>query len=399
MPLSANTTVLVAAVAGAVGGTLLLIVLLLCFCRRPQKKVPLPPKQELARYREHHINHVLESRPATWYDSALLPPPTSAFGGSKSSILLPPDSRGGSPFRRPSLNTSESPSDDLAHLSATIPMSPGLQLPNHSFAASSTSLSTAETDSPPPSAPPTGSLNDLPSLRQTRSASSSSHPRRSRPVSVGSYSSSALSRPSRSSRNTIRGAPHGPHSQVQIILPAPLAFSNDRLSVHENSSRHSVVDQWAPAAVRSQGAPIPKFQRRSFSSSEPRQSTSHSSLVPSRRSASVSASASASPSRSSSLSASPAPTPPPPTINYPPASRLSLPPPVPPLPQQWLSSSSGSPLAGIVEDAERRRPQEDAAESSSTTAKEWELPPRPVDRPPPPDGKRKLQKANRSNGR
>lgn len=276
MPLSAHTTLLIAVVAGAVGGVLLLLMFAFCLCRRPAKKVPLPPKQELARYREQQSNHVLESRPATWYESTMLSAPSTPFAGSKSSLLFPPDSRGGSPFR-PSLNPSisGSPSEDISHLSSTAPMAHGLPLPPHlSFEDSSTSLSTVDTDSPSSSSPPPASLSDptLSHPRQTYSASSSSRPHRARPLSVGSSASRqtgrtgspAISR--QPSRNSIRGVPHGRHSQVQIVLPAPLAFNNDRMSLHENSARSSVVDQWAPAAMRSEGSPIPKPQRRSFSS-------------------------------------------------------------------------------------------------------------------------------------
>ncbi|KAJ7169633.1 hypothetical protein C8R46DRAFT_1089445 [Mycena filopes] len=238
MALSAHTTLIIAVAAGSVGGLLLLLILYRLL-RRPAKPNPLPPKQELARYREHQI-HVAESRPPTWYDTgSLSAPPSGTFGASKSS-LLPPDSRGGSPFRRASMNTSESPSEDISHFP---PMLPPLHPPS-SFDTSSTSLSTSETDSPSPRA--------------------SRNNRRPRPLSVGSnVSSAAVSRLSRNSRQNIRGVPHGPHSEVQIILPAPLAF-NDRTSYHE-SARLSVVDQWAPMAVRSEGNLVLRPQPRSLS--------------------------------------------------------------------------------------------------------------------------------------
>lgn len=322
----------------------------------------------------------------------MLSAPSGTFAGSKSS-LLPPDSRGGSPFRPSSLNKSESPSEDISHLSGTVPMSHGLPLPHLSFDTSGSSISTAETDSPASWSPPAASVSDSsfsPTPRQTRPVSASSRPHRlSRPLSVGSNGSSAISR---QSRNTIRGVPHGPHSQVQVVLPAPLAFNNDRMSIHENSARFSVVDQWAPAAVRSEGNLIPRTQRRALSHSEPRRSTSQSSLAQppinaqqKRRSASASASSSLPPH---------APAPP---AHYSrdysnPSSRLS-PPPVPQIPQQWLPPPV-NPLTGIAEDAGRGRPR-DIASSSATN----ELPPQPVDRPPPPDGQRKLQKRSRSNGR
>ncbi|KAJ7900089.1 hypothetical protein B0H14DRAFT_2672216 [Mycena olivaceomarginata] len=385
MPLSAHTTLLIAVIAGAVGGVLLILMFAFCLCRRPAKKVPLPPKQELARYREQQSNHDLESRPATWYESTMLSAPSTPFAGSKSSLLFPPDSRGGSPFR-PSLNPSisGSPSEDISHLSSTAPMAHGLPLPPHlSFEDSSTSLSTVDTDSPSSSSPPPASLSD-PTL---------SHPRQRillplhhdlivrDPSLTGSP---AISR--QPSRNSIRGVPHGRHSQVQIVLPAPLAFNNDRMSLHENSARFSVVDQWAPAAMRSEGNPIPKPQRRSFSSSEPRRATllaqSPTNAPQARRSASASAATPSFPQRAPASSANH-------NRDYSvPSSPLSLPP-VPQIPQQWRPP--GNPLTGITEDAGRGRPRDISSSS--------ELPAQPVDPLSPPDAQRRLQKRSRSNGR
>ncbi|KAJ7139875.1 hypothetical protein C8R44DRAFT_867973 [Mycena epipterygia] len=374
-----STRFIIIGVAASVGGILLAAILYLLLRRRPKKQVPLPPKQELARYREHHPHDLVpESRPQTWYDSGFLPVPS---GTASNSSLLP--SRGASPFSRPSLNTSESPSEDMSHLSAGIPM--GLALPPHlPFDTSNTSLSTAETDSPVSSSPPPASASDSSFShtppRQLSSFSASSRPnRRSRPLSVGSSGS-------RNSRNTIRGVPHGPHSQIQIILPAPLAF-NDRVSIHESSPRFSVVDQWAPAAVRSEANPIPTPQRRSFT--EPRRSASQSSVshAPNpRRAASASASASL-PQRS--------PHPPSAHHNRDYSNHYSplSPPPVPQIPQQWLPPSDL--LRGIPEDNGRGRSR-DVAPSALIS----ERPPQPADRPPPPppEGQRKLQKRSRSRG-
>ncbi|KAJ6604403.1 hypothetical protein DFH09DRAFT_1122564 [Mycena vulgaris] len=291
--LSAHTTLIIAVVAGSVGGLLLVFVLYRVLRRPAKAPVPLPPKQELARYREQHA-HVPESRPPTWHESRFLSAAPSA--ASKSSLVAPWTVAEAAPFR--------------------LPMAPWplpLQLPHLPFDTSSTSLSTTETDSPPSSSPhlPSASVSSFSHTppRHPRSPSTSSRPhRRSRPLSVGSTSS----------RNS-RGVPHSPHSQIQIVLPAPLAFS-DRISIHENSPRSSVVDQWAPMAVRSEGNPMPKPQRRSFSNSRPR------------------------------------PRRPPPTIiaTIPTCRPASRPPPVPQIPQQWLPPS-GDPLMGIPEDSGRGR--------------------------------------------
>ena len=63
-------------------------------------------------------------------------------------------------------------------------------------------------------------------------------------------------------RNTIIGVPHGPHSQVNVILPSPLAPSVQpymsgpeagRLGLHgtQTSVHPSLVDMWAPRLHRS----------------------------------------------------------------------------------------------------------------------------------------------------
>nr|GAT47902.1 predicted protein [Mycena chlorophos] len=252
MTLSQRTLIIIIAASAGAGLLLSIFVLYRCL-RRPQPVVPLPPKQELAHYRSTH------TLPA-WHDPAKLSTPHSAFGGSRSS-LFPPDSRGGSPspLRHASFNTSESPSDELVF---DAPLAVPLEMPHlpfHNGSSSNTSLatSTAETDSPP-----------LPSATD----SSFSRSRRSRrPLSVGS--SSGVSR-----RSTIRGAPHAPHNNIQIVLPTPLAF-NDIHDPRPHQQRYSTVDQWAPAAVRSEPGERLRERPSSASGKQPRRSSSQSSLA------------------------------------------------------------------------------------------------------------------------
>lgn len=80
------------------------------------------------------------------------------------------------------------------------------------------------TPPPPPDSP------DRPSRHQSPSSSA----RRSR--SAGSHGT-------KNSCNRY-GVPHGPHSQIQIMLPAPLA-----LNAASNSTL-SIVDKWASASTR-----------------------------------------------------------------------------------------------------------------------------------------------------
>lgn len=46
-------------------------------------------------------------------------------------------------------------------------------------------------------------------------------------------------------QNTLRGVPHGPHSQIQIMMPAPLA-----LNTAASTSTLSIVDKWLSAGTR-----------------------------------------------------------------------------------------------------------------------------------------------------
>ncbi|KJA29388.1 hypothetical protein HYPSUDRAFT_196754 [Hypholoma sublateritium FD-334 SS-4] len=93
---------------------------------------------------------------------------------------------------------------------------------------------------PPPSRPKSGvhsfpvSSSHDPIPRMPRTPSSSRH----RPLSVASSHSTLRSKSTRQS--TVRGTPHGPHSQLQIVLPTPLAPTHG----HHLPRRKSAVDQW-----------------------------------------------------------------------------------------------------------------------------------------------------------
>jgi hypothetical protein len=95
-----------------------------------------------------------------------------------------------------------------------------------------------------------------------------------------------------SGRSTIVGAPHGPLSQVRLVLPAPLAPSlhpylsgsgAGRLSVDAGTSIHTtMVDMWAPTLhrsvssdhIRPNSPAISATYRHGASPSKPRQRTS-----------------------------------------------------------------------------------------------------------------------------
>ncbi|RPD63143.1 hypothetical protein L227DRAFT_572982 [Lentinus tigrinus ALCF2SS1-6] len=228
---------------------------------RRSKKVPLPPVQDLAHHREQQLAAFSDrnARPTTWLDSAgpsiHQPHPrlySSHFlSASASSASLirhgsSPDvastvSRGptrenswtgedatsaeSSPYPTP-LSTEElmppnpsflpvvganphtsmtsvasSSSDAISDANAAMPASPSEQ--NHS-AESSASLANSPYGSPARARPP----------RASRS--------RSRPMSmVSSHTSHSLQ--TSHSVNTLRGPAHSIHSNIQIVLPAPLA--------------------------------------------------------------------------------------------------------------------------------------------------------------------------------
>ncbi|KAF7306702.1 hypothetical protein MIND_00461900 [Mycena indigotica] len=345
MPLPITT--LIAIIVPSSAGLLIFLLIIYLRClRQTHKPVPLPPKQELARYREPHIVTASSqlARQPTWYDPGKLSAPASLapFSTSRSS-LVPPDN---SLSRHASFQASETLSEDLSYDAHPISVA-SLALPHLSFDNSSTSLSTVETDSPPI----ISATNSSFSLHhQSRRPSSSSRPpRRHRPLSVGS-----------SSHNTIRGVPHGPHSQVQIVLPQPLAFQSG--PNHPPQQRYSVVDQWALTSTRSyQPQPQPQQPIPRPLSSAPRRSTSQSSLGHARRPVSTT---------STSVPRDPLP-------------HQHHIPPVPRLPPELVAS-----LTGATENFERGRSHEMSTDRI----------PLPVDKPPPPPAKI-LQKRSRSRGR
>lgn len=109
---------------------------------------------------------------------------------------------------------------------------------------------------------------------------SSPSPVRARPVSMGSIGAGSR----RHSRPILRvqGAPHGPHSQIQVVMPSPLSMTLSPYSgngggsvrnslVYERSNRFSLVDAWAPMPVRSTSS-----ERRSCSFDRERRRSSSS---------------------------------------------------------------------------------------------------------------------------
>ncbi len=282
-------TIIIIAVCAAVGGLIILAVVVRiirsAYARSAAQTAPLPPVQPLAHHREHQLAKFYRdntSRPSTAYDPSNLTAPrpfasdVSSIRTSKASLLVPDSPGPSSPSRHASSLNACDAAEEISLNNA--PME--LDVPNPSFQvstrASSSTIGSSENSHTSPETPPlqsSASISRLPH-HQTRSTSSArpSSARRPRPLSLASSTHTVASK---SSRNNLRtGVPHGPHNQVQIILPAPLApniYPNDEISPYRHVDdggygRLSVVDQWAPRTYRSEGS-LTGESRRSFGSS------------------------------------------------------------------------------------------------------------------------------------
>ncbi|TFK76885.1 hypothetical protein BDN72DRAFT_830054 [Pluteus cervinus] len=262
MSLSQQTLIIII-VCASVGGIIFFVLLYRCLRSRTRSSLaPLPPVQPLAHHREYQVASYTANRTSTWYDPHGLPPVVQPFasGGDRSSksSLLGPDT--------PSVRHPSSSYGTPEELSALAPLEAS------PFPTGNPSSASVNSD--------LDEFGALPRPRpRSRSASrtGSSTPRRPRPLSTASVGSAAA-------RNMIRGTPHGPHSQVQIVLPAPLApdlaqFINADSTVSRPHSRYesdagdrlSVVDKWLSTGSRSGSS---SGSRPSSSAGDPRMSIS-----------------------------------------------------------------------------------------------------------------------------
>ncbi len=286
--LSTSTIIVIAVVCGAVGILILTLFLWRLVARLFHREIPapLPPVQALAHHREAQAA-AFASRPTTWMDGSINGRSRHFLHPTSSSVsLIPGTPDWKSSFYTDEITTAESAyslSSPVPHDDSDLPLPhprffgppTGISSPHASLHSMASSTASSEASSSPPSglspspsasAPesthdlavePVGTLptsqsnNRTPRLPpEARSAS------RPRPTSMISLSGSVRSaRTMRSNGTTIRGTPHGPLSNVQIILPTPLApqvhpymyplaegsFSNLDFS---DSARSSVVDQW-----------------------------------------------------------------------------------------------------------------------------------------------------------
>lgn len=224
-----TTLIIIIAISVSVGGLILTILIWRFLSRllRP-KSAPLPPRQSLVHLRELQIAAFTEYKdanaPQALTNGSYIHETDETTLDSSDGVQLHPPS--------PHFFSSHTPTSGS---SSSLPSSNEDSALSSGAATPSTPFPRSESISPSP-----------------RRAMNSSGPR-PRPMSTFSTSS----------RQSVRAAPHAPHSNVQIVLPAPLAPSlyegkasdgsllqatltrNSTYSVQE-SWRRSLVDSWIP---------------------------------------------------------------------------------------------------------------------------------------------------------
>ncbi|OBZ78900.1 hypothetical protein A0H81_00578 [Grifola frondosa] len=339
-------------------------------CRRDQER-PLPPVQPLAHHREQQLTAFAEhgpSRPATWFDAHTAPRASSQnfLQTTDSDASLIHSSPGpSSPSRENSWNIedatsaeSSSPYQSPFAADSVLPMPnpsffPIGGNPHNSMASVSSSAGSSEATFPPATCPSSfvpfsestsslahGSVASSPCPQHARSQVRSVS--RSRPMSLAS---SAGTMYTSHSMHTLRGAPHAPHSNIQIVLPTP--SHRNSTQIHIPSSGRVAADQWVLAGMqppsqtqvdrpRSTSAGPTSFNPRGSLGPRPRSSLSQSTSASSSR---ITRRAQSQPRFSSSPSPSPTP-----SMTYATAPPLrQRPPPVPRIPSSFGNLSYSVP--------------------------------------------------------
>ncbi|KAF8273784.1 hypothetical protein EI94DRAFT_1074211 [Lactarius quietus] len=276
-----HVTIIVIAVSASVGGVL---VLLLCWhflsrSSRSRKSAPLPPRQALVHQREQQLaaftEHQNTSVPQIFIDER---PSAPVRQGSNASLIPHINNISPNNSYRVSLYETDDGTEGLssahAYTGSLHPPTPpfsAAHLP-HRASSSSTSLPLSNDNISEPTSPAATTLSPNHSQRR-------SNPRpRPRPFSVASNCTSHTGMTARS-RSSMRGAPHAPHINLQIVLPAPLAPSlyppvvdeHGRRSLisdttYSGSWRSSLADKWIPVGQQSNPDPKPVKRQRSHDS-------------------------------------------------------------------------------------------------------------------------------------
>lgn len=250
-----HTTTVIIVVLCVVAGTLILFGLFRFLRHRlARRSTPLPPVQPIAHYRKQRLTE-FDERPtitSTYSLSSRLSPSIGLSPAASDSSFLP--AKCDQTFSSQTSLCLVEKGDDQ-----DVPLPPAtdeenLRMPNPAFGhvrrLSSSSLGSAS------STPP---LASVASRSPSQATLSRSYSRRTGPTSAVSSTSIRSTKSSR--RSTVVGVPHGPHSQVRVVLPAPLAPSlhpylsgpeAGRLGVDDQASnRTTMVDMWAAPLHRS----------------------------------------------------------------------------------------------------------------------------------------------------
>ncbi|KAI0670097.1 hypothetical protein C8Q78DRAFT_168281 [Trametes maxima] len=333
--LSTSTIIIIAVVCASVVFLVFALFLwrnLARSCRR-SRKVPLPPVQDLAHHREQQLSAFADraaaSRPPTWADPSMLHPRAysahflSASASNASLIRHSSDLPSRPPTRENSWAVESVPSAEGSPSPNASPLSTDdLRAPNPSYfavgaATPHTSMMSVASDSSDAlvTSPSDITHSAESSASLVHNAAAPARPRpprgsrsRSRPLSLVS---SAHSVHTSRSMNTLRGPAHSIHSNIQIVLPAPLAPelypaapqpqpppADDRISAFgapragsfygfaaaAEGDRRSVADPWL-AGAQSQSRTSLRMEREGSGSRAASGSGLSSRHVASRRSA------------------------------------------------------------------------------------------------------------------
>ena len=282
-----HVTIIIIAIAASFGAVLVTFLCLYFLSRwsRSQRSTPLPPRQDLVHEREQQLaaftEHLNTSVPRVFIDAR---PSASGVRQSSNASLIPHvDSLSpNNPYRVSFYETDDgTEGQSHTHVNPLQPPTPRFSARHSSNSASSTSLPSSNDHPSEPTSP---------AVKRSSSASPSQSQRRPnprprpRPFSVVSNATSHTGITVRS-RSSMRGAPHAPHVNVQIVLPAPLApdlyppvidelgrrslVSN---TTYSDSWRSSLADKW-----------ISVGQQTNLDSKPLKRQRSHDSIVDSRQ--------------------------------------------------------------------------------------------------------------------
>ena len=274
--LSTSTIIIIVVVCGSVFILALFLFLWRFLVRvvHRKKSAPLPPVQLLAHQRELHTASVLERKTFYVNDTDSMLGLTNGLAATPSDGSLTP---GGSFYAsRPNSSNPEDAmsSETISALGHPLSLESAAPLPNVNILGTGSSENLAQS--------PSTVLSDASSVH-SQVTSASGHPTtrtptrarprsqvRPRPISMASSIATMQTfQSSQSRRSVIRGAPHSRHSNIHIVLPAPLApesYPFDQLATGPVGSRSSYFfsgqddasvrgsmasDQWVQAGARS----------------------------------------------------------------------------------------------------------------------------------------------------